>query len=89
MLQSLRKNSSASSAARKHLRRCLSSHNVPSQARVVIVGGGIIGTSIAYHLGKMGMKDVVLLEQNKITSGTTWYVSRPRILFCSLNLFNE
>lgn len=45
---------------------------LPSEAQVVVIGGGIIGNSIAYHLGKLGMKDVVLLEQNKITSGTTW-----------------
>ncbi len=67
---------SSNRSARAHLRRCLSSNAaaIPSQARVVVVGGGIIGTSIAYHLGKMGMKDVLLLEQNQITSGTTWYV---------------
>jgi NADPH-dependent 2,4-dienoyl-CoA reductase/sulfur reductase-like enzyme len=45
---------------------------VPKHAQVVVVGGGVIGTSIAYHLAKMGMKDVVLLEQSKLTSGTTW-----------------
>jgi NADPH-dependent 2,4-dienoyl-CoA reductase/sulfur reductase-like enzyme len=44
----------------------------PSEARVVVVGGGVIGTSIAYHLGKMGWKDIVLLEQSQLTSGTTW-----------------
>ncbi len=46
----------------------------PDAARVVIVGGGIIGSSIAYHLGKLGIRDVVVLEQSKVTSGTTWYV---------------
>lgn len=56
---------------------------IPSQARVVIVGGGIIGNSIAYHLGKMGMKDVVLLEQNKLTSGTTWYGRNYNLSFFS------
>ncbi len=44
----------------------------PLEAQVVIIGGGIIGSSIAYHLGKFGMKDVIVLEQNQITSGTTW-----------------
>lgn len=44
----------------------------PTDARVVVVGGGVIGTSIAYHLGKMGWKDIVLLEQSQLTSGTTW-----------------
>lgn len=55
--------------------RALSSQNPPTHAGVVVVGGGVIGTSIAYHLGKMGVKDVVLLEQSKLTSGTTWLVA--------------
>jgi 2-polyprenyl-6-methoxyphenol hydroxylase-like FAD-dependent oxidoreductase len=41
----------------------------PEHARVVIVGGGVIGTSIAYHLAKLGWNDVVLLERDKLTSG--------------------
>src|SRR5438309_1600926 len=45
----------------------------PTQTRVVIVGGGIIGCSIAYHLAKLGWKDVVLLEQNQLAGGTTWH----------------
>jgi sarcosine dehydrogenase len=40
---------------------------------IVIIGGGSIGTSIAYHLGKKGIKNVALLEKNKLTSGTTWH----------------
>ncbi|XP_039618341.1 uncharacterized protein LOC120534902 [Polypterus senegalus] len=44
---------------------------LPSQARVVICGGGIIGTSVAYHLAKLGWKDVVLLEQGRLGAGTT------------------
>src|SRR6186997_1502746 len=48
---------------------------LPSRARVVIVGGGIIGTSVAYHLAHMGWKDVVLLERDRITSGTTWHAA--------------
>jgi glycine cleavage system T protein len=47
----------------------------PSHAQVVIVGGGVIGTSIAYHLAKLGVKDVVLLERDKLTSGTTWHAA--------------
>ena len=43
----------------------------PSQARVVIVGGGVIGCSVAYHLTKLGWKNVVLLERKQLTSGTT------------------
>lgn len=48
---------------------------IPSQARVVIVGGGAVGTSIAYHLTKRGWSDVVLLEKGQITSGTTWHAA--------------
>ena len=48
---------------------------LPSRARVVIVGGGVIGTSIAYHLGLMGERDVVLLERDRLTSGTTWHAA--------------
>ncbi|HVM80639.1 MAG TPA: FAD-dependent oxidoreductase [Stellaceae bacterium] len=48
---------------------------LPSQARVVIVGGGVVGCSIAYHLTKLGWKDVVLLERKKLTSGTTWHAA--------------
>jgi 4-methylaminobutanoate oxidase (formaldehyde-forming) len=43
----------------------------PSAARVVIVGGGIVGTSVAYHLTKLGWRDVVLLEQGSLSCGTT------------------
>lgn len=49
--------------------------NLPSQARTVIVGGGIIGASIAYHLTKLGWTDVVLLERGQLTSGTTWHAA--------------
>lgn len=49
--------------------------NFPTQARVVIVGGGIIGCSTAYHLGKMGWSDVVLLETGKLTSGSTFHAA--------------
>ena len=47
----------------------------PTQARVVIIGGGIIGCSTAYHLGKMGWNDVVLLEKGKLTSGSTFHAA--------------
>jgi 4-methylaminobutanoate oxidase (formaldehyde-forming) len=48
---------------------------LPSQARVVIVGGGIAGISTAYHLTKLGVTDVVLLEQGRLTCGTTWHAA--------------
>jgi 4-methylaminobutanoate oxidase (formaldehyde-forming) len=47
----------------------------PSRARVVIVGGGIIGSSIAYHLARAGETDVVLLERGRLTNGTTWHAA--------------
>ena len=47
----------------------------PTQAQVVIVGGGIIGCSIAYHLTKLGRRDVVLLEQGHLTGGTSWHAA--------------
>ncbi len=49
--------------------------NLPKEAKVVIVGGGIVGCSIAYHLAKLGWKDVVLLEQNQLAGGTTWHAA--------------
>lgn len=52
-----------------------SSDNFPSQARIVIIGGGVIGCSIAYHLIKLGQKDVVVLERKELTSGTTWHAA--------------
>lgn len=59
--------------------------SLPSHASVVIIGGGIIGNSIAYHLGKLGVKDVVLLEQNNLTSGTTWHAAGLMVTFGSLS----
>ncbi|MEP1585682.1 MAG: FAD-dependent oxidoreductase [Tateyamaria sp.] len=49
--------------------------DLPTQARVVIIGGGVIGCSVAYHLTKLGWKDVVLLERKQLTSGTTWHAA--------------
>ena len=48
---------------------------VPNKARAVIIGGGVIGCSVAYHLAKLGWKDVVLLERKQLTSGTTWHAA--------------
>jgi glycine cleavage system aminomethyltransferase T/glycine/D-amino acid oxidase-like deaminating enzyme len=52
-----------------------SSPAVPGRAQVVIVGGGVIGCSIAYHLAHLGWTDVVLLEQHELTAGTTWHAA--------------
>jgi len=49
--------------------------NIPEQARVVIIGGGISGCSVAYHLAKLGWRDIVLLERKQLTSGTTWHAA--------------
>ena len=48
---------------------------LPTSARVVIIGGGVVGCSVAYHLAKLGWKDVVLLERKQLTSGTTWHAA--------------
>ena len=58
---------------------------VPSRARVVIIGGGIIGTSIAYHLGHLGWTDTVLLERDRLTSGTTWHAAGLMVTYGSLS----
>ncbi|XP_065183725.1 sarcosine dehydrogenase, mitochondrial-like [Sycon ciliatum] len=50
-----------------------SSHQLPSSADAVIIGGGAAGCSALYHLTKLGMKNVVLLERSKLTAGTTWH----------------
>jgi glycine cleavage system aminomethyltransferase T/glycine/D-amino acid oxidase-like deaminating enzyme len=56
---------------------------LPTHARVVVVGGGIIGCSVAYHLAHMGCKDVVLLERDRLTSGTTWHAAGLIVTFGS------
>src|SRR5438876_6735138 len=48
---------------------------LPSETKVLIVGGGIAGCSVAYHLTQSGWKDVVLLEQNQLAGGTTWHAA--------------
>ncbi|MEI8259359.1 MAG: FAD-binding oxidoreductase, partial [Deltaproteobacteria bacterium] len=57
--------------------------SLPSHARVVVVGGGVIGTSVAYHLALMGWKDIVLLERDRLTSGTTWHAAGLMVAFGS------
>ncbi len=53
----------------------MSEKALPTHAQVVIIGGGIIGCSIAYHLTKLGWKDVLLLERKELTCGTTWHAA--------------
>jgi heterotetrameric sarcosine oxidase gamma subunit len=53
----------------------MSTGHLPGSAQVVIIGGGVIGTSVAYHLTKLGYTDVVLLEQGQLSSGTTWHAA--------------
>ena len=52
-----------------------SGKKLPEHAKVVVIGGGIIGCSTAYHLAKLGWKDIVLLERAQLTSGTTWHAA--------------
>jgi glycine cleavage system aminomethyltransferase T/glycine/D-amino acid oxidase-like deaminating enzyme len=63
--------------------RTMSEPTLPKRARVVVVGGGIIGCSVAYHLAHMGWKDVVLLERDRLTSGTTWHAAGLMVTFGS------
>jgi len=73
---------------------------IPTSAKVVVIGGGIAGCSVAYHLAKFGWKDTVLLERDQLTSGTTWHAAGlvgqlgasatiTRLRKYSLNLYKE
>ena len=58
-----------------------------SHASVVVIGGGIMGCSTLYHLAKEGVTDAILLERNKLTSGTTWHsAAQVRALRSTRNL---
>lgn len=61
----------------------MSNQVLPKHARVVVVGGGIIGTSVAYHLAKMGWNEIVLIERHRLTSGTTWHAAGLMVTFGS------
>src|SRR5580704_4033382 len=56
-------------------RPAMSMNDVPQRAQVVIVGGGAVGCSVAYHLAQLGWTDVVLLEQGQLSCGTTWHAA--------------
>ena len=51
------------------------SNSFPSATKVVVIGGGVAGCSVAYHLAKFGWKDTILLERDQLTSGTTWHAA--------------
>ncbi len=61
----------------------MSTQVLPERARVVIIGGGVIGCSVAYHLAHLGWRDVVLLERDRLTSGTTWHAAGLMVCFGS------
>ena len=74
--------------------------HLPLNARVVVIGGGVAGCSVAYHLAKYGWKDTILLERDQLTSGTTWHAAGlvgqlgasstiTRLRKYSLNLYKE
>ena len=48
---------------------------IPSSSKVVVIGGGVIGCSVSYHLAKFGWKDTILVERDQLTSGTTWHAA--------------
>ena len=53
----------------------MANKTLPSEARVVIIGGGVVGCSVAYHLAELGWSDIVLLERKSLTCGTTWHAA--------------
>lgn len=55
------------------------------RAETVIIGGGCVGVSLAYHLAKAGMKDVVLLEKSELTAGSTWHAVRKTPQTCHMH----
>ena len=78
----------------------MSDKSLPNRARAIVVGGGIIGCSTAYHLAKLGWEDVVVLERKQVSSGTTWHAAglvttlrdteaQPRLAQYSLKLYGE
>lgn len=65
----------------------MTNHSLPSQASVVVIGGGVMGCSTLYHLAEAGVSDAILIERNKLTSGTTWHsAAQVRALRSTRNL---
>ena len=65
----------------------MSDSSLPSHASVVVIGGGVMGCSTLYHLAKAGVGDALLLERNRLTSGTTWHsAAQVRALRSSKNM---
>ena len=48
---------------------------LPKSTKTIVIGGGVVGCSVAYHLCKFGWKDTILLERDQLTSGTTWHAA--------------
>jgi glycine/D-amino acid oxidase-like deaminating enzyme len=61
----------------------MSEPSLPQRARAVVVGGGVIGCSVAYHLAHLGWSEILLLERDRITSGTTWHAAGLMVTFGS------
>src|SRR5438045_6617578 len=57
--------------------------SLPARARAVVVGGGVLGCSVAYHLAEAGFGEVLLLERDRLTSGTTWHAAGLMVTFGS------
>src|SRR4051795_11915964 len=59
------------------------STTLPARARAVVIGGGVLGCSVAYHLAEAGFGEVLLLERDRLTSGTTWHAAGLMVTFGS------
>lgn len=92
--------SDSSKAGSAHTLSTDQSQTLPDRAEVVIIGGGAVGTSIAYHLAKRGLKEVVLLEKTELTAGSTWHaagltafyhpgINIKNLHFYSINLYAQ
>src|SRR3954468_17653216 len=73
---------------------------LPADARAVIIGGGVAGCSVAYHLARLGWTDVILVERHELTEGTTWHsagfvgqlrstIGQTRMIMYSSELYRE